>query len=103
MQHEAARLTYLVQDLITLSRCRAASPSRRPAACPSTRSSHEAIDRCNTKAAAKDIALVAGGTEGLRVWGDDEQLVTALRNLIDNAVAYSPEQHPGRGEREARR
>jgi two-component system, OmpR family, sensor histidine kinase SenX3 len=91
MQHEAARLTYLVQDLITLSRIQGAEPIPSPSCVPVSDAMHEAIDRVNTKASAKDITLVAGGTEGLRIWGDDELLVTALRNLIDNAVAYSPE------------
>ncbi|WP_203989893.1 sensor histidine kinase [Sphaerisporangium rufum] len=91
MEHEAARLTYLVQDLITLSRIQGGDPIPTPACVPVDEVMHEAIDRCNTRAAAKAITLVAGGTEGLRVWGDDELLVTALRNLIDNAVAYSPE------------
>lgn len=91
MQHEAARLTYLVQDLITLSRIQGAEPIPTPCPVLIDEAVHEAIDRCNTTAAAKDITLVAGGVEGLRIWGDDELLVTALRNLIDNAVAYSPE------------
>ncbi|MFC0550542.1 sensor histidine kinase [Planotetraspora thailandica] len=91
MQHEAARLTYLVQDLITLSKIQGGEPVPTPGPVPIDEAVHEAIDRCNTKASAKDITLVAGGTDGLRIWGDDELLVTALRNLIDNAVAYSPE------------
>ncbi|MEO3808118.1 ATP-binding protein [Sphaerisporangium sp. B11E5] len=91
MQHEAARLTYLVQDLITLSRIQGGEPIPTPGCVPVDEVVHEAIDRCGTRASVKEIALVAGGTEGLRVWGDDELLVTALRNLIDNAVAYSPE------------
>ncbi|GAA1280107.1 two-component sensor histidine kinase [Planotetraspora silvatica] len=91
MQHEAARLTYLVQDLITLSRIQGGETVPTPGPVPIDEAVHEAIDRCNTKASAKDITLVAGGAEGLKIWGDDELLVTALRNLIDNAVAYSPE------------
>ncbi|WP_204075361.1 sensor histidine kinase [Planotetraspora phitsanulokensis] len=91
MQHEAARLTYLVQDLITLSKIQGGEPVPTPGPVPIDEAVHEAIDRCNTKASAKDITLVAGGAEGLKIWGDDELLVTALRNLIDNAVAYSPE------------
>lgn len=91
MQHEAARLTFLVQDLITLSRIQGGEPIPNPGPVPVDEIIHEATDRCTTKAAAKDITLVTGGTAGLRVWGDDELLVTALRNLIDNAVAYSPE------------
>jgi two-component system sensor histidine kinase SenX3 len=91
MQHEAARLTYLVQDLITLSRIQGGEPIPTPGRVPIDEAVHEAIDRCNTKASSKDITLVAGGAEGLTIWGDEELLVTALRNLIDNAVAYSPE------------
>jgi len=91
MQHEAARLTYLVQDLITLSRIQGGEAIPTPAAVSVDDAVHEALDRCNTRAAAKDISLVAGGTEGLRIWGDEDLLVTALRNLIDNAIAYSPE------------
>ncbi|TKK91108.1 two-component sensor histidine kinase [Herbidospora galbida] len=91
MQHEAARLTYLIQDLITLSRIQGAEEIPTPEPVPVDEAVHEAIDRCSTKAASKDITLVAGGTGGLNIWGDDELLVTALRNLIDNAVAYSPE------------
>ncbi len=91
MQHEAARLTYLVQDLITLSRIQGGEPIPTPGRVPIDEAVHEAIDRCNTKASSKDITLVAGGAEGLNIWGDEELLVTALRNLIDNAVAYSPE------------
>ncbi|WP_062431350.1 ATP-binding protein [Herbidospora daliensis] len=91
MQHEAARLTYLIQDLITLSRIQGAEEIPTPEPVQVDDAVHEAIDRCSTKAASKDITLVAGGTGGLNIWGDDELLVTALRNLIDNAVAYSPE------------
>ncbi|WP_442945848.1 sensor histidine kinase [Nonomuraea sp. LPB2021202275-12-8] len=91
MQHEAARLTYLVQDLITLSRIQGAEEIPVPEQVSIDEAVHVAIDYCNTRAGAKDITLVTGGTEGLRIWGDDELLVTALRNLIDNAIAYSPE------------
>ena len=35
---------------------------------------------------------MVGGEHNLEVLGDEGQLVTALRNLIDNALSYSPEQ-----------
>jgi two-component system sensor histidine kinase SenX3 len=43
------------------------------------------------KAAARGIELAASGPHGLSVLGDEDLLVTALRNLLENAVAYSPE------------
>ena len=43
------------------------------------------------KANKQGITLASGGDQGLSVLGDEDMLVTALRNLIENAVAYSPE------------
>ena len=51
----------------------------------------EALDRCRMKANARGITLASAGTRGLSVLGDEDLLVTALRNLLENAVAYSPE------------
>lgn len=91
MRQEAARLTSLVQDLITLNRIQAAEPI--PDAGPVELDSvvAEALDRCRMKATARGIELAASGTRRLSVLGDEDLLVTALRNLLDNAVAYSPE------------
>ena len=43
------------------------------------------------KANARGITLASIGSRGLSVLGDEDLLVTALRNLLENAVAYSPE------------
>jgi two-component system sensor histidine kinase SenX3 len=51
----------------------------------------EAIDRARLVAEARDIAIVRGGDTDLVVRGDESQLVTAIANLLDNAVAYSPD------------
>src|SRR5262249_9316559 len=51
----------------------------------------EAVDRCRMRANARGITLAAVGSRGLSVLGDEDLLVTALRNLLENAVAYSPE------------
>jgi two-component system sensor histidine kinase SenX3 len=91
MQYESVRLNNLVQDLMTLSRVQGDEPL--PELTPITLDEvmAEALDRCQIKATAKDIQLASGGEDGLRVRADQELLVTALRNLVDNAVAYSPE------------
>src|SRR5918993_1437175 len=49
----------------------------------------EAVDRTRLAADSAGIAVVAGGERRLTVRGSEPQLVTALVNLIDNAVAYS--------------
>jgi len=91
MRQEASRLTNLVQDLITLNRIQAAEPIPDPAPADLDAVVAEALDRCRMKATARGIELAATGTRGLSVLGDEELLVTALRNLLDNAVVYSPE------------
>jgi two-component system, OmpR family, sensor histidine kinase SenX3 len=91
MRQEAARLTNLVQDMITLSRIQAAEPIPDPVPVKLDAVVAEALDRCRMKASARGIELVATGTHGLSVLGDEDLLITALRNLLENAVAYSPD------------
>jgi len=91
MQHEAARLSNLVQELIDLSRLQGDDPLTSASAVALDEVVADAVDRSRLAAAAKNITLVTGGEQGLKVLGDERQLVTALRNLIDNAINYSPE------------
>lgn len=91
MRQEAARLTVLVRDLITLTRIQSAEPVADAIPVEIDAVVNEAIDRCRLKANKHGITLVSGGDRGLRVLGDEDMLVTALRNLIENAIAYSPE------------
>ncbi len=91
MRQEAARLTNLVQDMITLSRIQAAEPVPDPVPVKLDDVVAEALDRCRMRASARGIELVASGGQGLTVLGDEDLLITALRNLLENAVAYSPD------------
>ena len=49
------------------------------------------MDRNKLAAEAKNISIKVGGRIETPVFGDPDMLVTAVRNLIDNAVRYSPE------------
>jgi two-component system sensor histidine kinase SenX3 len=91
MRQEASRLTKLAQDLITLSRIQAAEPIPDPIPVDLSLVVAEALDRCRMKANAHGIELAADGEPSLVVLGDEDLLVNALRNLLENAVAYSPE------------
>lgn len=91
MQHEANRLGRLVQELIDLSRLQGAEPARPSSDVAVRLVVCEAIDRHRLAATAKSIEVVSGGKLDLVVRGDELQLVTALGNLLDNAIAYSPE------------
>ncbi len=91
LQHEAGRLGRLVQELIDLSRLQGAEPLPEQELVSVDRVVAEAIDRTRTAAAAGAIEIVRGGEQGLMVCGSESQLVTAVGNLIENAVHYSPE------------
>jgi two-component system, OmpR family, sensor histidine kinase SenX3 len=99
MQQESARLSALVHEIIELSRLQVAALSQT-ALVDVGAVLVEAVDRARTAATAKAITLEAGGSPGLQVYGDHALLVTAVRNLLDNAVRYSPQgTHVGVGAR----
>jgi two-component system sensor histidine kinase SenX3 len=91
IRHESARLSRLVTELLELSRVQGADPLPDPEPCSVDRIVAEVIDRSRTAAAAKDIEVKVLGDRGLVVYGNEGQLVTAVANLVENAVAYSPE------------
>jgi two-component system, OmpR family, sensor histidine kinase SenX3 len=90
IQHEAARLSRLVQELLDLSRLQGGEPLPDRTVVPIDAIVDEAVDRSRLVAEVKQIELVRGDATGLSVSGSERQLVTAVANLLDNAVAYSP-------------
>jgi two-component system sensor histidine kinase SenX3 len=91
MQREADRLTRLVQDVIELSRLQGHDPLEQPTLVALDDLAAEAVDRSRLTAETRSISLVCGGATGVKVIGDARQLLTALGNLVDNAVRYGPE------------
>lgn len=89
MQREAKRLAQLVQEIIDLSRLQGPNPlvEIRPVSVDDV--VEEAADRARVEAEGRQVSLVVGGRRGLHVMGDEALLVTAVRNLVDNAVRYS--------------
>jgi two-component system sensor histidine kinase SenX3 len=102
MQSEASRLSALVHEIIELSRLQVAGAVGQVAVVDVDAVLAEAVDRARTAADAKKVRLDLGGVRGTTVLGQHDLLVTAVRNLVDNAVAYSGEaSHVGVGVREA--
>ncbi|GAA4695477.1 ATP-binding protein [Kocuria gwangalliensis] len=91
LHKEAVRLTALVQDIIELSRLQGADVVSKGTVVDLNKVVSEAVDRTRLTAEAKGICIKVGGTLKTPVYGDPDLLVTATRNLIDNAVRYSPE------------
>ena len=82
MRQEASRLTYLVQDLITLSRIQAAEPMPDPIVVDLSSVVAEAVDRVRMKASARGIELAAVCEERVGV------LITFALVIAYTAVWY---------------
>lgn len=89
VQREAARLAAVVADLIELSRLQGAEPLQNPEPVPVRRLLAEVMDRARVTAATAGIVLVGAEPGDAAVMGSERQLVTAIGNLVDNAIAYS--------------
>jgi two-component system, OmpR family, sensor histidine kinase SenX3 len=90
MQTEAARLSHLVQDVIDLSRLQGDDPLTHAEVVDVDDLVQRALEEVRTLALREDIELVTGEPSAGVVYGDPGQLLTALRNLVTNAIAYSP-------------
>ena len=88
---ESQRLANMVAELIDLSRLQGAE--RRPPLVPVDVDTvvQEAISRHKVAADNADITVHTDAPSGFRVRGDQPLLVTAVANLISNAIAYSPD------------
>jgi two-component system sensor histidine kinase SenX3 len=91
IQHESTRLGRLVTELLELSRLQGGEPIPAPEPVSLERVVAEVIDRTRTTAAAKGLEVIWTGVRGLCAYGSEGQLVTAVANLVENAIAYTPE------------
>lgn len=89
MLTESDRLTQLVLQIIELSRLQGDEPLEAPEAVDVDRVIATAVDTSAIDADKKGISVVTGGSHGLQVFGNEEQVLAAVANLISNAVAYS--------------
>ena len=90
LQSESVRLGALVNELIALSRLQGAEPLPDLAVVEVDAVVDETIARVATAAENAGITVTSDEPSGLLVRGDRSLLVTALTNLVDNAINYSP-------------
>ena len=86
---ESDHLSRLVQQIIELSRLQGDEPLEAPAVVDIDDVIKRSVDITVMDAANKNISVVTGGTPGLTVFGNEEQVSAAITNLVANAVAYS--------------
>ena len=87
---ESQRMARTIEDLLELSRIEmgvgtAAEPVDL------ARVAEEAIERVRPLAGRQGVEIVLEADHGTGVEGDHQQLVSAVGNLVDNAVNYSPD------------
>jgi two-component system, OmpR family, sensor histidine kinase SenX3 len=87
---EANRLGDMVGELIELSRLQGAERLPNMTDVDVDTVVSEAISRHKVAADNADIEVRTDAPSGFRVLGDQTLLVTALANLVSNAIAYSP-------------
>lgn len=89
MHHEAMRASRTIDDLLELSRIEAGEASMRDPV-PVHLVLAEAVERATTAAEQKGIVLdLREPSHRVEIVGDRRQLVSAVFNLLDNAIKYS--------------
>ena len=90
MVTESTRLANMVGELIELSRLQGAERLPDMDAVDVDTVVAEALSRYKVAADNADISITTDAPTGFRVLGDQTLLVTAIANLVSNAIAYSP-------------
>ena len=88
---EADRLSRLTHEIIELSRLQAADALGHAERVEVSSVIAQAVDRNRVAADTHGVSLVVGGDKKAEVYGDEQMLVTAVHNLVANAIQYSPD------------
>jgi two-component system sensor histidine kinase SenX3 len=88
---ESKRLSALVKDIIQLSRIQAADSAMSSELIELEPVVRDAIDRNAFKAERRKVTIEFQSEKGVRVFGDEEMLAVAFKNIIENAIVYSAE------------
>jgi two-component system sensor histidine kinase SenX3 len=89
LNKESSRLTFLVQDIIKLSRLQSEEVIADAEVVDLNEVVLEALDRNEQLAANRKIRLISEQATALEVFGNKEMLITAVKNLVENAISYS--------------
>jgi two-component system sensor histidine kinase SenX3 len=91
LTQEAERLASITAEIIELSRLQSGDPLISAARVSVDSVIAQAVERNRVAAEAHRISLVRSGKIRAEVFGDEQLLVTAVDNLVSNAVQYSPD------------
>ncbi|MEO8261939.1 MAG: ATP-binding protein [Pseudolysinimonas sp.] len=91
LSQESERLAGITAEIIELSRLQSRDPLSSAERVSIGAVVAQAVDRNRVAAESHRISLVPSGKIRAEVFGDEQLLVTAVDNLISNAVQYSPD------------
>jgi signal transduction histidine kinase len=86
---EATRLSNLIQDLLDLARLDQAQAEEDLV--PLSKVMHEVVDDAHALAAQKNLKIETAIGDGVSAAGRAQDLALLARNLLDNAIRYTPE------------
>lgn len=89
LRGQSRRLTDLVERTLDLSRLDAGQWRLEPRPVPLLRLVEEVVTMWREAAAGRELCIEPPAATALWVWADERAVVTALSNLIDNALKYS--------------
>ncbi|MGA1688447.1 MAG: sensor histidine kinase [Pontimonas sp.] len=89
LEQEGHRLAEMTNDIIELTRLQSLGTIEDPDPVPIDRVVEQALSTNKILAEKSDITLVASATSNAYVMGDFSSLVSAVHNLVRNAVTYS--------------
>jgi PAS domain S-box-containing protein len=91
MQRHAEILNNLIGDILNISQIDSGRISTERGLVDLAQLTYEEADKLRPVAQQKAHHLMVGGANSLPVWGNDMQLRQVIRNLISNAIKYTPD------------
>lgn len=88
IERHADRLTFLIEDLLTISRLESGQMVINLAATELRPAVARVVEDLTTRAAARQVTLVNEVSESLRANADPDRLHQVLANLVDNAILH---------------
>ena len=84
----ANRLTFLIEDLLTISQLESGRILMSPQRIPLRPLAERVLDELQSPAAEKGITMINTVPEELKLTADAERLQQVLSNLVDNSIKY---------------
>ena len=88
---ETKRLANLIKDIIDLSRIQSDDPLEEPELVSVNKVVEDALDSVESIANKNGVEIQTSNTTDITIMGDSKQLVTALKNLLINAIFHTGE------------